>query len=53
MAEEPSQVLAPSIGAVSSLDSINIGSGHEPQNGQSQEHLSWNELLIPFQVNNK
>ena len=39
MADEPSQVLALSIGAVSSLESINISSVHEPQNGQSQEHL--------------
>jgi hypothetical protein len=40
MADEPSQILALSIGAVSSLDSINISSVHEPQNGQSQEHLA-------------
>jgi hypothetical protein len=40
MAEEPSQNRALSIGAVSSLDSINISSVHGPQNGQSQERLA-------------
>jgi hypothetical protein len=40
MADEPSQILALSIGPVSSLDSSNISSVHEPQNGQSQEHLA-------------